>query len=282
MAMAAVALRTLWTPRSGRWTEPSSSPWRTTSKVHDPAPGGDVDRLVVGIVGGAVGDGAAGRHRCRRRTGAVRVVGAQHLRPCDLAQVRGEARRRWRRRCRSARGDRRRRWSGSCRAAAARGGSGRSRRPRRRTGRRPVQPAPVPTSATSPPMTNPGASPASARISISIELVVVLPWVPATPIDRAWAQIDASMPARRSTGPPDACGPRRPRCCVGGIAVENVTVSTPWTTSRSWPDVQPAPGGPQPVEHGSSRRSLPDTSWPIWASTSAMALMPGPPTPTTW
>jgi hypothetical protein len=64
----------------------------------------------------------------------------------------------------------------------------------------PVHCAPVPMSVTSPPITKLGRRPASARISMSIDVVVVLPWVPATASDLACAQIDASMPARRSTG----------------------------------------------------------------------------------
>ena len=114
----------------------------------------------------------------------------------------GRSRRRAPRTCRSARGSRARRCAGSCRAAAARGACRRSRRPRRRASSPPVQWAPVPASVTSPPTMKLGASPASARISISIDVVVVLPCVPATPIDRAWAQIDASIPARRSVGMP--------------------------------------------------------------------------------
>jgi len=55
---------------------------------------------------------------------------------------------------------------------------------------------------TSPPITKLGRSPASARISISIDVVVVLPWAPATPRLLAIAQIEANMPARRSTGTP--------------------------------------------------------------------------------
>jgi hypothetical protein len=66
----------------------------------------------------------------------------------------------------------------------------------------PVQWAPVPTSFTSPPITKLGRHPASARISISIDAVVVLPCAPATPNELAWAQIEASIPARRSTGMP--------------------------------------------------------------------------------
>ena len=60
--------------------------------------------------------------------------------------------------------------------------------------------APVPMSVTSPPMMNDGRRPAPARISINIEVVVVLPCVPATPSDLAWAQIDDSIPARCQDG----------------------------------------------------------------------------------
>ncbi len=47
-------------------------------------------------------------------------------------------------------------------------------------------------------------------------------------------------------------------------------------------DVHLHTSGPHAVEHRRSRMSLPLTSWPISASTMAIALMPGPPTPTTW
>ena len=103
---------------------------------------------------------------------------------------------------RSAPGSRARCWSRWCRAAAARGVCRHSRRPRRRATRRRVQWAPVPASATSPPTMKLGARPASARISMSIDVVVVLPCVPATATDRARAQIAASISARRSVGMP--------------------------------------------------------------------------------
>ena len=64
--------------------------------------------------------------------------------------------------------------------------------------RHPVHCAPVPMSVTSPPMMKLGRSRASASISISIDVVVVLPCVPATPSDRAWAQIDGQHPGPAS------------------------------------------------------------------------------------
>ena len=78
----------------------------------------------------------------------------------------------------------------------------------------PDQWAPVPTSLTSPPTTKLGRRSASTNIIASIEVVVVLPCVPATATDRAHAQIDASMPARRSTGMPAAA--RRDQLDVAG------------------------------------------------------------------
>ncbi len=69
---------------------------------------------------------------------------------------------------------------------------------------------------------------------------------------------------------------------AAGMAVEAVTASTPATWARSWPTWTVTPAARSRSSTGSSRRSLPDTAWPISASVSAMALIPGPPTPTTW
>ena len=92
----------------------------------------------------------------------------------------------------------------------------------------PVHWAPVPASATSPPTRKLGASPPSARASISIDVVVVLPWVPATATERARPQIDASMPARRSVGMPSSMA-RRSSMLFAGTAVDDVTASQPST-----------------------------------------------------
>ena len=78
----------------------------------------------------------------------------------------------------------------------------------------------MPASVTSPPTTKLGRSPPSARTSISIDVVVVLPWVPATATERARAQIDASMPARRRVGIPSSWA-RRTSMLVSGIAVDD-------------------------------------------------------------
>ncbi len=67
---------------------------------------------------------------------------------------------------------------------------------------------------------------------MSIDVVVVLPCVPATPSDRARAQIAASMPARRRTGTPSRCASRH-STFDAGIAVETVTASQPATRAGS-------------------------------------------------
>ena len=89
------------------------------------------------------------------------------------------------------------------------------------------------------------------------------------------------MPARVSTGIPVRRAASSSRFDAG-MAVEAVTASTPATCAASWPTWTVTPAARSRSSTGSSRRSLPDTSWPISASVSAMALMPGPPTPTTW
>ena len=157
----------------------------------------DVDRADVDALGHPVGDGTV----AFGEAGADRVVATHHLRSGDLAEVLVEALDDAVERRRSGRGDRPRCWSGSSRATAVRDGCRRSRRLRRRT-IDPVHCAPVPTSVTSPPTTKLGRIAASARISMSIDVVVVLPCVPATASERAWAQIDASIPARVSTVTP--------------------------------------------------------------------------------
>ena len=79
-----------------------------------------------------------------------------------------------------------------------------------------------------------------------------------------------------------ACAAATSSRFVGGIAVDAVTASAPMTWLRSWPTCTVTPATRSRSKTGSSRRSLPDTVWPISARVSAMALMPGPPTPTTW
>jgi hypothetical protein len=83
-------------------------------------------------------------------------------------------------------------------------------------------------SVTSPPITKLGRRPASAITNISIEVVVVLPCVPATASVLAMAQIEASIPARLKVAMPS----RRASSSSlrsGAIADEAVTASQPST-----------------------------------------------------
>ena len=112
----------------------------------------------------------------------------------------------------------------------------------------PVHWAPVPMSLTSPPMTKPGRSPASARISMSIEVVVVLPWVPATASDFACGtdRCQHSGPAQHGDVElarlVELVEVRRDRRrCRHCIAADDVRPRVA--------DVDVDPGGPESVEH---------------------------------
>ena len=67
---------------------------------------------------------------------------------------------------------------------------------------------------------------------MSIDVVVVLPCVPATAIARARAQTAASISARRNVGMPCSRAERN-SMFVTGIAVEAVTASHPATAAGS-------------------------------------------------
>ena len=167
--------------------------------------------------------------------------------------------------------------------AAARGGCRRSRRPRRRASSPPVQWAPVPASVTSPPTMKLGASPASARISMSIDVVVVLPCVPAT-ADRAGLGADR-RPASRP-GAASGCRARGPRAssmlCVGDRRRRRDGVAARRRSSASWPTWTSTPAARTRSSTGWSRRSLPDTCVAhLGEGDGDRATCPGPPTPTT-
>ena len=87
-------------------------------------------------------------------------------------------------------------------------------------------------SVTSPPMMNDGRNSAAARISISIEVVDVLPCVPATPSDFDCAQIDDSIPARLNTAIP-LLAASSSSMFFAGTAVDAVTAEHPATRRRS-------------------------------------------------
>ena len=92
---------------------------------------------------------------------------------------------------------------------------------------------------------------------------------------------------REHLGPRDDAGiPRRPastsRRCLGATAGEKVTASTPADVVGPVPDGHRDPLGGQALGDRRGLRSLPVTRWPMAESTVAMALIPAPPTPTTW
>ncbi len=111
--------------------------------------------------------------------------------------------------------------------------------------------------------------------------VVVLPWVPATAMVRQDRVISARVSARRSTGRPRRSASTSSGL-VAGMAVEWVTASTSPTLAASWPTVTVTPRSLSRSTMGESFRSEPVTWWPAPTSTSAMALIPAPPTPTMW
>ena len=83
---------------------------------------------------------------------------------------------------------------------------------------------------------------------MSIDVVVVLPCVPATATDRARAQIDASIPARRSVGMPRSRAARS-SMLRSGIAVEAVTASHPSHRAGLVTDGHGDAGRADAVEH---------------------------------
>ena len=138
----------------------------------------------------------------------------------------------------------------------------------------------VPISLTSPPMRKLGRNPASIRIRASMEVVVVLPWVPDTATHRRHAAIAASAWARLSSTRPR----RRASVTSGfasGTAVDRATTSASATWTASWPTKTLTPLAANRSSAGELLRSLPVTRWPMAASTEAMALIPAPPAPTT-
>ena len=129
-------------------------------------------------------------------------------------------------------------------------------------------------------MANDGSTPQACTATVSIEVVEVLPCVPATAMLRRPAITAASATARGST--------RRPRSrrrdqlgVVGadrggdddGVGVAEVR--------RVVPDVRPvAPSARSASSVGVSRASLPETGTPRASRIRAMPLIPAPPMPT--
>src|SRR6266508_2110911 len=135
-----------------------------------------------------------------------------------------------------------------------------------------------PTSEISPPITKDGSRPACCRIRVAIEVVVVLPCVPAIAIVRRPAMAAARASERCSTRSPRARASTSSRWSAG-IAVEYTTVSTPSRLDGSCRMWMVPPSARSAASAGQSRSSLPETGMPRVSSNRASPLMPTPPTP---
>ena len=136
-----------------------------------------------------------------------------------------------------------------------------------------------PIASTRPPTTTVGSRPPAARTAATIEVVVVLPCIPAmaTPYFRRMSS--ASISARGITG---MC--RLWASATSGLSgpmAELVTItSAPTTFSARWPSVIVAPSVARRWVTGEDFKSEPETLQPRLIKTSAMPLMPMPPMPT--
>ena len=110
-------------------------------------------------------------------------------------------------------------------------------------------------------------------------VVVVLPCVPATAMVRLWRAIHASVLARVHTVIPAALAACN-SLFDAFTAAEYVTTSQPATTDGSCGTFTVTPNERSRSTTGDSRMSLPETLRPISARMIAIALVPGPPTPT--
>ena len=108
-------------------------------------------------------------------------------------------------------------------------------------------------------MANDGSTPQAWTATVSIEVVDVLPWVPATATLRRPAITAASATARGSTR-----SPRSRAAASSGLsarmAVETTTVSASPRWAGSWPTSTRAPSARSASRVGVSRRSLPETA----------------------
>src|SRR5580700_9843349 len=141
--------------------------------------------------------------------------------------------------------------------------------------------APSPVSVRIPPMTYPGSAPQSRSTVVSMDVVVVLPCVPATAITRRPAMTEASAAAR--------CMTRRPRRVASAssglsarIALDRTRVSPGPRSPRlapACPTYTRAPSACRSSSMAEAIASLPDTLIPRASMIRAMPDMPAPPIP---
>ena len=131
-----------------------------------------------------------------------------------------------------------------------------------------------------PPTTAVGSHPAVASTVATIEVVVVLPCVPAMAIPYFIRISSASISARGITGIFRRCASRTSG--LSGRTAEEVTTTCPsaGTFSAAWPRRIVAPSAARRSVVSERRRSDPDTRYPRFSRSSAIPLMPMPPMPT--
>ena len=139
----------------------------------------------------------------------------------------------------------------------------------------------VPEDCSSLPIAKDGSSPQACSATVTIEVVVVLPWVPAMAMGWRPAITALSASARVHTG-----SPRRRASTtsgfVGGIAVDATTTDAGGSPSRHsipWPTCTCAPSARSAESRRDSFASLPETGTPCASMSRASADMPAPPMP---
>ena len=110
--------------------------------------------------------------------------------------------------------------------------------------------------------------------------MVVLPWVPATATVFRRVLTAPKTSARLRRGRPRSTASRHSGL-PSGTAVERVTKVTSPKLSAACPTRTSTPRAESRSSPEEAFRSDPLTEWPIVVSTSAMALIPAPPTPIT-
>src|SRR6185312_7127300 len=137
----------------------------------------------------------------------------------------------------------------------------------------------LPNALSRPPITAVGSSPALSSTSAIIDVVVVLPWLPATAIEYLSRISSASISARGITG---ICRRAASRTSgfAGRTADETTTTSASPTCAASCPCMTRMPSVSSRSVTADFFMSDPLTAYPRFASSSAMPLMPMPPMPT--
>ena len=133
-----------------------------------------------------------------------------------------------------------------------------------------------------PPIITVGSAWAAMKMWVVMEVVVVLPWVPAMHTAFRYCRMMAPQASARSkTGMP----PARAAAISGlssWIAAVRMTNSAPWMSWASWPTWTEMPSFRSCSTTGLSVWSLPWTARPMLWSTSARGLMDTPPMPARW